>query len=65
MEQFVEVLMVANSFDPRITTFTADTTMLDWDGFNRGRPTDGASWTLSGLTCMPPPGADREPALAP
>jgi hypothetical protein len=63
LEQFVEVLMVANSSDPRISYIPAATT-LDWAGVNRNRPTDGASWNLSGLTCLPPPGADREPALA-
>ena len=61
LEQFVEVLTVANSSDPRIAEAGW---MLEWAGFNRGRPTDGASWNVKGLTCQPPPGADREPALA-
>ena len=60
LEQFVEVLTVANSPDPRITE---NSWTLDWEGFNRNRPTDGANWTVSGLTCLPPPGADRELAL--
>ena len=69
LEQFLEVLMVASSPDPRISFDYADEdtaveAMLDWSGFNIRRPTDSATFELKGLTCTPPPGADREPALA-
>ncbi len=59
LEQFQEVLIVANSPDPRIS-FTAATT-LTWEGFNNNRPNDRATWTLTGLMCNPPAGANEEP----
>ena len=62
VEQFVEVLRVAfSSSDPRISV-PDDGVTLEWAGFNYDRPTDGATWTLSGLDCRPPAGADDEPA---
>ena len=66
LAQFQEVLMVANSSDPRITLNKADDgtittqTTLDWEGFNNNRPNDSATWTLKGLHCTPPAGADAE-----
>ena len=48
--QFQEVLKIAaDSTDPRIQQGT--TARLDWSGHNFNRPNDGATWTLSGLTC--------------
>ena len=66
LEQFLEVLMVAISSDPRIGIYDADGPIADltWAGFNNNRPTDSATWELTGLHCNPPPGGDREPALA-
>ena len=69
LEQFQEVLMVAVSPSSRITlnhrdppTSTAPTTQttLSWERFDNTRPTDRATWTLAGLHCTPPPGADAE-----
>jgi len=68
LAQFQEVLMVAVSSDSRITLNadpngdgTVDTqTALSWEGFNNNRPNDRATWTLQGLRCTPPPGADAE-----
>ena len=57
--QFQEVLTVMVSRDSRISS-VAGTTMLAWEGFNNNRPNDRATWTLTGLTCTPPPGADAE-----
>ena len=49
--QFQEVLQIAaDSTDSRIQ-MVANTTRLDWSGHNFSRPNDGATWTLSGLTC--------------
>ncbi len=49
--QFQEVLKIAaDPTDPRIQRVAA-TTRLDWSGYNFNRPNDGATWTLSGLTC--------------
>jgi hypothetical protein len=62
VEQFLEVLSVANSPDPRIGFVQAGAT-LEWVGFDYDRPTDGATWILRGLTCRPPAGGDEEPAL--
>ena len=61
LEQFMEVLTVANPPDPRVAYATP---MLTWTGFNIGRPTGRATFTLSGLSCQPPPGANTEAALA-
>ena len=64
VEQFLEVLSVANSSDPRIGFVGAGAgATLEWVGFNYDRPTDGATWILRGLTCRPPAGGDEEPAL--
>ena len=68
LAQFQEVLLVAVSPDSRITLNAdhdgndeVDTpTMLSWEGFNNNRPNDRAVWTLTGLHCTPPPGADAE-----
>jgi hypothetical protein len=68
LAQFQEVLMVAVSPSPRIT-LNADTdgtpgvdtqSELSWEGFNNNRPSDRATWTLDGLHCTPPAGADAE-----
>ena len=61
--QFQEVLTVAVSPSTRITlnsTTPAQQSSLTWEGFNNNRPNDRATWTLTGLTCTPPPGADAE-----
>jgi len=67
--QFQEVLTVAVSPSARITlNFNADPTdgtvdtqsTLVWEGFTNNRPNDRATWTLAGLHCTPPPGADAE-----
>lgn len=60
--QFQEVLTVGVSSDPRISfnVTGGQATTLAWEGFNNNRPNDRASWTLTGLTCTPPPGADAE-----
>ena len=71
LAQFQEVLLVAVSSDSRITLNSdhdgddgVDTqTMLGWEGFNNNRPNDRAAWTLTGLHCTPPPGADAESFL--
>ena len=48
MAQFQEILKVASdSSDPRISTRGS----LEWSGLNFNRPRDGATWTLTGLTC--------------
>ena len=73
LAQFQEVLMVAVSHDPRITlNYNADPTdntvdtqtQLTWEAFNNNRPNDRATWTLEGLRCTPPSGADAEPTIS-
>ena len=65
LEQFQEVLMVANSPDPRISLgIVGSGAEMDWSGFNNRRPSDSAEWLLRNLTCNAPLGADAEDALA-
>ena len=75
LEQFQEVLMVANSPDPRISLgvdadsnnaidLATEGAEMDWSGFNNSRPSDSAEWLLRDLTCNAPLGADEEDALA-
>ena len=63
LAQFQEVLMVANSPSPLVAWRMEDNAIIDmltWDGFDNNRPNDRATWTLTGLSCTPPAGADAE-----
>jgi hypothetical protein len=64
LAQFQEVLMVANSPSSLVAWVLdsdgAITDRLTWEGFNNSRPNDRATFTITGLSCTPPPGADSE-----